>query len=272
MLNCTLIRYHKGCWFILTAGQWSGDRCPQKRLEQVKAKALGREKVETPRDRHREDVSRKRFEVAISDSAEENSAPVEGDRLLEVGPLSDLLGLGNHSKQKRNKKTMDIPKVSRDNATKPVRDQLVRKALAATEKVPKKKRSSAKKQKALTDLASSLQTLITGKTKGSGDTKVKKKKAQEEDVSRWDDRKLERKFFLFLGEQSDRGIGLRDRLGNSSPEEEQRPSRIYPPDAHRPCPEDTRAGSHHQRDGDQQLSHIRIMTYFMLHLQPLPRS
>ena len=23
MLNCTLIRYHKGCWFILTAGRWS---------------------------------------------------------------------------------------------------------------------------------------------------------------------------------------------------------------------------------------------------------
>ena len=23
MLNCSLIRYHKGCWFILTAGRWS---------------------------------------------------------------------------------------------------------------------------------------------------------------------------------------------------------------------------------------------------------
>ena len=23
VLNCTLIIYHKGCWFILTAGRWS---------------------------------------------------------------------------------------------------------------------------------------------------------------------------------------------------------------------------------------------------------
>ena len=23
MLNCSLIRYQKGCWFILTAGRWS---------------------------------------------------------------------------------------------------------------------------------------------------------------------------------------------------------------------------------------------------------
>ena len=30
MLNCTLIRYHKGCWFILTARRWSWKSKPVK--------------------------------------------------------------------------------------------------------------------------------------------------------------------------------------------------------------------------------------------------
>ena len=28
--NCSLIRYHKGCWFILTAGRWSWKSKPAK--------------------------------------------------------------------------------------------------------------------------------------------------------------------------------------------------------------------------------------------------
>lgn len=251
----------------------------RKRLEQVKAKALGGDHPDRLEEPPLEEAANANDGAAeVSDSAEESLELGEGDRLPGAGPLADLLGLGDLSKPHKTKKESAIPKVTRDTTMKPVKDRLVRKALAVAaeqvqqknEQKKKKKRPSNKKQKALVDLASSLQTLITGKTAAGTSASSKKKKRRRKTLP---DGTIESwSVSSSASSETDQAEESDSEMDLETPVRKK--SRDHPGSILRMLTDHVRetleqgATTSLTETGNSVTSGVKVMTYFMLHLRP----
>lgn len=189
----------------------------------------------------------------------------------------DFLGLGDLSKPHKTKKETAIQRVTKDTTMKPVKDRLVRKALAvAAEKVQqkneqkKKKKPSNKKQKALADLASSLQTLITGKTTAGTSASSKKKKRRRKTLP---DGTIESwSVSSSASSETDQAEESDSEMDLETPVRKK--SRDHPGSILRMLTDHVRetleqgATTSLTEAGSSVTSGVKVMTYFMLHLRP----
>eukprot|EP00435_Cladocopium_sp_Y103_P038696 s361_g10.t1 len=251
------------------------------KLKEIKTKALAG-RLKPPDGSGDEDDNAEEEEKETeegSDSSGESPAPGEGDRLPEVGPLSKMLGFGDrlNSKKKQKKKEVKNPRGTNGTSMKSVKDRLVRKALMlAAEKrdkreEKKKKKSSTKKDKALENLASSLQTLITGK--GSKELEAKDKRKKKRKRRTLPDGTIE-SWSNSSTDSSEAGTAENSESDTDLETPVRKKSRDHPGSILRLLTDHVRetleqgATTSVTEVGDSVTSGVKVMTYFMLHLRP----